>query len=79
MFSFRKERNVNENHFDRQYYDFFILRQDRSNESNIKFQTSEVQATKFININELNEMREQNILVERDECYNELSSYLFRI
>lgn len=28
---------------------------------------------------ELNEMREKNIVVERDECYDELSNYLFRI
>lgn len=79
MFSFRKEQEVNEKHFDRQYYDFFILRQKGLNENNIKFQTSEVQAIKFVNINELNEMREKNIVVERDECYDELANYLFRI
>lgn len=79
MFSYRKEQEVNKDHFDRQYYDFFILRQDGLNESNIKFQASEVQAIKFVNINELNGMREQNLLVERDECYDELSAYLFRI
>lgn len=79
MFSFRKEQQVNQNHFDRQYYDFFILRQKGLNDNNIKFQSSEVQAIKFVNINELNEMREKNIVVERDECYDELSNYLFRI
>lgn len=79
MFSFRKEQKVNEDHFDRQYYDFFILRQEGLNDNNIRFQTSEVQAIKFVNIHELNEMREQGIMVERDECYNELSNYLFRI
>lgn len=79
MFSFRREEKVNENHFDRQYYDFFILRQDGLNENNIKFQSSEVQAIKFVTISELNEMREKKMLVERDECYNELSNYLFRI
>ena len=79
MFSFRKEQEVNKNHFDRQYYDFFILRKNGLNENDIKFQVSEVQAIKFVNINELNEMREQNLLVERDECYDELSAYLFRI
>ncbi len=79
MFSYRKEEKVNENHFDRQFYDFFILRQSGLNDKNIKFQTSEVQAIKFVNINKLNEMREQGLMVNRDECYEALSEYLFRI
>ena len=79
MFSFRKEEKVSNNHLDRQYYDFFILRQEGLNENNIKFQTSEVQAIKFVTISELNDMREKNLMVKRDECYNELSNYLFRI
>ena len=79
MFSFRKEQKVSDNHFDRQFYDFFILRQSGLREENIKFQSSEVQAIKFVTISELNEMRENNLLVERDECYDALSEYLFRI
>jgi 8-oxo-dGTP pyrophosphatase MutT (NUDIX family) len=35
MFSYRKEEKVNENHFDRQYYDFFILRQNGLTTDNI--------------------------------------------
>jgi len=79
MFSYRKEQCVNEKHFDRQYYDFFILRQSGLRTENIRFQASEVQAIKFVNISELNSMREQNLLVERNECYDALSDYLFRI
>lgn len=79
MFSYRKEEKVNENHYDRQYYDFFILRQNGLRNDNIRFQSSEVQAIKFVTISELNEMRENNLLVPRDECYNALSDYLFRI
>lgn len=79
MFSYRKEEKVNENHFDRQYYDFFILRQNGLTTDNIRFQSSEVQAIKFVSISELNEMREKNIVVKRDECYDELSNYLFRL
>lgn len=79
MFSFRKEQYVNENHFDRQYYDFFILRQAGLNNENIRFQSSEVQAIKFVTMNELERMREEGILVERDECYNHLSKYLYRM
>lgn len=79
MFSYRKEEKVNDDHYDRQFYDFFILRQNGLTDTNIKFQSSEVQAIKFVTINELNEMRENNLIVNRDECYDELSSYLFRI
>ena len=79
MFSFRKEEKVSDDHYDRQFYDFFILRQNGLRTDNLKFQESEVQAIKFISISELNDMREQNLLVPRDECYDELSNYLFRI
>lgn len=79
MFSFRKEEYVNENHYDRQFYDFFILRQNGLTADNIRFQAEEVQAIKFVSINELNKMREEGKLVNRDECYDELAAYLFRI
>ena len=79
MFSFRKEEYVNENHYDRQFYDFFILRQNGLTAENIRFQAEEVQAIKFVSINELNKMREEGKLVNRDECYDELAAYLFRI
>ncbi len=79
MFSYRKEEKVNDNHFDRQFYDFFILRQSGLNNENIKFQASEVQAIKFVTLSELNEMREKGLMVNRDECYEVLSEYLFRI
>lgn len=79
MFSYRKEEKVNEEHYDRQFYDFFILRQSGLREDNIRFQESEVQNIKFVNISELNEMREKKLLVDREECYNALAEYLFRI
>ena len=79
MFSYRKEEKVSEEHFDRQFYDFFILRQNGLSADNIRFQDSEVQAIKFVSINELNVMREKGLLVNRDECYDELAAYLFRI
>ncbi len=79
MFSYRKEEKVNDDHYDRQFYDFFILRQNGLTADNIRFQTEEVQAIKFVSINELNKMREEGKLVNRDECYDELAAYLFRI
>jgi isopentenyldiphosphate isomerase len=79
MFSFKKEEKVNDDYMDRQFYDFFILRQFGLNETNIRFQSEEVQAIKFVTINELNRMREQNLLVNRDECYDVLTEYLYRM
>ncbi len=79
MFSYRKEEKVNDDHYDRQFYDFFILRQNGLTADNIRFQAEEVQAIKFVSINELNKMREEGELVNRDECYDELAAYLFRI
>ena len=79
MFSYWKEEKVNEEHIDRQFYDFFILRQKGLSANNIRFQDSEVQAIKFVSINELESMREQGLVVNRDECYEELAAYLFRI
>lgn len=61
MFSYRKEEKVNDEHFDRQFYDSFILRQHGLTADNIKFQLSEVQAIKFVSLSELNDMREKNI------------------
>lgn len=79
MFSFRKEQYVNEDHYDRQYYDFFILRQAGLKNENIRFQSSEVQAIKFVTMSELEKMREDGLLVERNECYDCLSEYLYRM
>lgn len=79
MFSFRKEQVFSENFIERQFYDFFILRQSGLTEYNLRFQSSEVQAIKFVTVNELNIMREQNNMVERNECYDALANYLFRL
>lgn len=79
MFSYRQEQFFSEDFVERQFYDLFILRQQGLSNDNIRFQESEVQAIKFVTISELNEMRDKKQLVPRDECYNELSNYLFRI
>ena len=49
------------------------------NENDIKFQESEVQKIKFVSLSELNEMRKSNMLVDREECYDELLNQLFKI
>lgn len=79
MFSYRKEERVNENHMDRQFYDFFVLRKKDIKIENIRVQESEVEQIKFVNISELNAMIENKQVVERDAVYKELMNYLFRV
>lgn len=79
MFSFRKIQEFSKDFIERQFYDFFILRQNGLNEDNIRYQQSEVNAIKFVTITELNEMREKGLLVDREACYNALNDYLFRL
>lgn len=79
MFSYRKEERVSENHMDRQFYDFFVLRKKDIKTENIKVQESEVEQIKFVNISELNTMIANKQVVERDAVYKELMNYLFRV
>lgn len=79
MTSFRKIQEISENFIERQFYDFFILRQEGLTDENIKMQESEVQAIKFVTVQELDELRKNNLLVEREEVYSVLIEYLFRL
>ena len=79
MYCFRKQQVISDDYIENQFYDFFILRQNGLNKESIKFQTSEVQDINFVTISELNEMRKTGKLVERDEVYDVLSDYLFRM
>lgn len=79
MFSYRKEERVNEKHMDRQFYDFFILRQNNLKIEEIVIQESEVEQVKFVDISELNSMIQNKEVVERDAVYKELMDYLFRV
>lgn len=79
MFSYRKEERVNEKHMDRQFYDFFILRQNNLKIEEIAIQESEVEQVKFVDISELNSMIQNKEVVERDAVYKELMDYLFRV
>ncbi len=79
MYSFRKKEVFAEDFIENQFYDFFVLRQQGLNFESIKFQESEVQNIKFVNITELNELRKTDKIVPRDEVYDVLSEYLFRM
>lgn len=79
MTSFRSEIIYSEDFIERQYYDFFILRREKMRPEQITFQESEVNAIKFVSISELSQMIEQKQLVPRDNVYNCLINYLFRM
>ena len=79
MYSFRKQQVFSENFIENQFYDFFVLRQNGLNKDSIKFQKEEVQNVDFVTISQLNEMRKNGELVEREEVYNVLNEYLFRL
>ncbi len=79
MYSFRKQQVFSENFIENQFYDFFVLRQNGLNKDSIKFQKEEVQNVDFVTISQLNEMRKNGELVEREEVYSVLNEYLFRL
>lgn len=79
MYCFRKQQVFSEDFIENQFYDFFILRQNGLNKESIKFQKDEVQDVDFVTISRFNEMRANGELVEREEVYDVLSDYLFRL
>lgn len=78
MFSFRTQQKFSNHFIENQFYDFFILRKEDLDINKIKMQESEVQAIKLVSINELMDMRDKNIIVERKAVYDELINYLHR-
>lgn len=78
MYSYRKEETFKEDFIERQFYDFFILRQEGLSRESLNFQPKEVQDIKFVTISELEELRRKGELVVRDECYDVLTEYLYR-
>ena len=79
MYSFRKQQVYSDEFIENQFYDFFILRQRGLNRDSIKYQESEVQDVKFVTISELMALRRTGNLVPRDEVYDVLLEYLFRM
>ena len=79
MTSFRSEIAYRDDFIERQFYDFFILRRDQMVSETVSFQESEVQAIKFVSLSELSSMRENGELVDRENVYQVLVDYLFRM
>jgi len=78
MYSFRKEEKIRDDFIERQFYDFFILRTSIVDEKDLKLQESEVQAAKFVDLTELQQLIDNNEVVKRDEVYKVLIQFLFK-
>ena len=78
MYCFRKEQVFKKDFIERQFYDFFILRTTGVDDKTLFFQKEEVQAVKFVNLNSIQKMIDNNELVERPEVYQVLTNFLFR-
>lgn len=78
MYCFRKEQKFRDDFIERQFYDFFILRTTGIDEKILNFQESEVQAVKFVNLTELQEMVNNKEIINRNEVYQILINYLFK-
>lgn len=79
MTSFRSQVTYREDFIENQFYDFFILRRTKMRPENITFQESEVQAIRFVSLSELQTLREKKKLVNRENVYDVLMNYLFRM
>jgi isopentenyldiphosphate isomerase len=64
---------------DNQFYDFFIFRKHGVDISRIKFQESEVQATKAVPISEFIRLVEQDELVSHPAIHEAIINYLTRV
>ena len=79
VFSYRKEEKVADDYYDRQFFDFFILRKENLKIEDIKMQESEVQAIKWCSLGEVKELIEKKEVIERDAVYQEIENYIFNI
>lgn len=79
MFSYRAMEEYANGIIEKQFYDFFILRQPHLALEKVKMQESEVQAVKLCTMSELRTLIENNELVKRDAVYAALEEYIFNM
>lgn len=78
MFSYRTSQKFADDFIENQFYDFFILRKNDLSEKDITLQKSEVQASKFVSLQELEQILQSDCIVKRDPVYDALRDYLYR-
>lgn len=76
MFSYKTQKKYSNDFIENQFYDFFILRKEGLTIEDITIQESELQAVKFVTVNELITMCDNKMIVERKPVYDELINYL---
>ncbi len=79
MFCYRSMEEYSNGIIEKQFYDFFILRQPNLTLEKVKIQESEVQAVKLCTMSELRSLIENHELVERNAVYAALENYIFNI
>lgn len=70
------QRVIRDDFIENQFYDFYILRKDNIEISDITIQTSELEQVKYVNINKLKNMINERIVVDRPEVYKTLFGYI---
>lgn len=78
MYSYRKQEKIREGYMERQFYDFFILREFGLDDRTIHFQKDEVQDVKFMDLEEIEDLERKGLIVNRPEVYDVLRKFLFR-
>lgn len=79
MFSYRAMDEYANGIIEKQFFDFFILRQPDLDLNNIRIQEDEVQAVKLCSMSELRTLIASHELVERPPVYAALEEYIFNI
>lgn len=74
--TYKTTNKIKEDYIANHIYDFYIVKRENIEMSNIKMQESEVDQVKLCNLNEVQEMLDNKQVVKRDEVYRELIKYL---
>lgn len=79
MLSYRVEETYGDDMIDRQFCDFFVLRQPGLKLNDVKVQTSEVQAVKLCTMSELRNLIDEHKIIKRAAVYEALEEYIFKV
>lgn len=76
ILTYKDQKIIREDFIENQFYDFYILNKNDIKISDIVVQESEVAQVKYIDINELKSMLNNNLVVERKVMYDALFKYM---
>lgn len=76
ILTYKDQRIIREDFIENQFYDFYILKKNDIEISDIVVQESEVEQVKYIEVNELKSMIDNNLIVERKIIYDSLFKYI---